>query len=174
MNDTINLSNFLKDLNIKHSDTLKSYSEDTMLLSQQPEDVAGITYYSTEHIVYNNVESIKKNSSGQYYYEFRSGRFCDIMDNIKYESSTGLDAKLVFIIGGIEYQQKEFNEFVMISAPYHDFIIQVVFTKKPVLNDEFKINSRHMLLNSIPRNVLSKSPVITMYNKYFDGMCGKI
>jgi len=174
MSNRINLSNFLKDLNIKHSDTLKSYSEGMMLLSQQPEDVAGITYYTTEHVVYNNVELIKKDSSGQYYYEYRSGRICDIIDNIKYESSTGLDANLTFVIGGIEYQQKEFNEFVMVSAPFHDFIIKVVFTKKPVSNDEFKINSRHMLLNSIPGNVLRKSQVITMYNKYDNGMCEKI
>ena len=96
------------------------------------------------------------------------------MDDIKYKSLTDLDAKLTFIIGGIEYQHDEFNEFVMISAQYHELIIRITFTKKHVSNDEFKINSRHILINNKIRSVLEKTPVITVHNKYYNRVCGNI
>jgi len=120
-----------------------------------------------------NVDVLKKNSSGQYFYEFKPDRFVDVIDEIKYVSSTNLDAKITYYIGGIEYQSEEFIEFISASAPYHDFIMRLTFMNKPDSNDEFKINSRHLLLDHEPRKLLLQNNVRTTFNRYSDGMCSK-
>ena len=95
----------------------------------------------------------------------------DIIDNIRFQSK--LNIKLTYHIGGIEYTPEEINKFVLVSAPYQDFKIKITFLEKPNLGDEFKILSRHYIINKQDRKLLQTSNVISQNNVYTNGMCVK-
>ena len=61
---------------------------------------------------------MKIDDNGCHYYEFTPERNGDIIDEIKYETSTDLDAKLTYSIDYIDYLPEKFNEFLFFSAPF--------------------------------------------------------
>lgn len=174
MCDTINLYDFIKEREFIHHSEILSYTEGLTLLVQQPKYVSGITYNFTEHISLVNVDVLKIDDTGQYYYEFSPERNGDIIDEIKYEQLTDLDAELTYNIGGIDYLSKEVNEFLFVSALYNEFKVRITFMRKPEINDKFKINSRYWLIDSEPRRLLQRSKVITKYNIYDGGICKRL
>jgi len=174
MSDIINLNDFIKEKEFIHYQRTYSYTEGLMLMIEKPKLVDGITYYFTNQFSLVNIDCLKIDDNEQYYYEFPPERIGDIIDEIKYESSTDLDSKLTYYIGGIEYQPEEFNEFVFISSPYNEFKIRITFMRKPVFDDKFKINSRYWLLDNKPRLLLGRSNVITKYNIYNNGICKRL
>jgi hypothetical protein len=175
MDDIINLYDFIKEKEFIHYQRTYSYTEGLRLLIQKPKLVHGISYYFTNHISLMNIEALKNDDNGQYYYEFTPARIGDIIDEIKYESSTNLDSKLTYYISEIEYLSEEFNEFLFISSPYNEFKIRITFMRKPVFHDKFKINSRYWLLDIEPRLLLQRTnKVITKYNIYNGGECKRL
>ena len=170
MCDTINLYDFIKKREIIHYQEILSYTEGLSLLAQQTESVSGITHYFTEKVSLMNTDVLKIDNIGQYYYEFSPDRNCDIIDEIKYVPFTNLDAKLTYYISSIEYPPEDFNEFLFCSALFNEFKVRITFIRKPKIDDKFKINSRHWLLDSTSQ-LLRRSKVITKYNIYYDGVC---
>jgi hypothetical protein len=175
MNDKINLYDFIKEREFIHSqEEINSYREGLMLLVQKPKSVHGITYYFTNQFSIVNIDCLKIDDNGYYYYEFRPERNGDIIDEIKYETSNDLDAKLIYSIGGMVYLPEEFNEFLFVSAIFNEFKVRITFMRKPVFDDKFKIILRYWLLDSEPRILLQRSNVITKYNIYNGGICEKL
>jgi len=171
MDVTINLYDFINEREFIHNKEILSYTEGLTLLAQQPKSVSGITYYIVSLM---NTDFLKIDDICQYYYEFSPERNCDIIDEIKYETSSDLDAKLTYYIGGIDYPPEEFNEFLFCSALFNEFTVRITFIRKPKIDDKFKINSRYWLLDSEPIQLLQKSKVITKYNIYDDGICKRL
>lgn len=174
MRDTINLCDYIKEREFIHNEEIYSYTEGLSLLVQQPKSVSGITYYFTNQFSLANIDVLKIDNIGQYYYEFSPERNGDIIDEIKYETNTDLDAKLTYNIGGIEYLPEEFNEFLFVSALYNEFKIRIIFMRKPEIDDKFNIHSRYWLFDSEPRRFLQRSKVITKYNMYSNGVCERL
>jgi hypothetical protein len=174
MDDKINLYDFIKDREFIHNQDIHSYMEGLMLMVQKPKSVDGITYYFTNQFSLVNIDCLKIDDDGCYYYEFTPEKNGDIIDEIKFEPLTDLDAKLTYSIGGIDYIPEEFNEFLFISAPFNEFKVRIRFMRKPDFDDKFKINSRYWLLDSNPRILLQRSNVITKYNIYNNGICKRI
>ena len=174
MCDTINLYDFIKEREFIHNKEILSYTEGLSLMAQQPISVSGITYYFTENVSLMNTDFLKIDDIFQYYYEFSPERNCDIIDEIKYETLSDLDAKLTYYIGGIEYLPEEFNEFLFCSALFNEFKVRITFIRKPKIDDKFKINSRHWLLDSEQSHLIRRSKVITKYNIYDNGICKRL
>jgi hypothetical protein len=174
MCDTINLYDFIKEREIIHVKEIQTYTEGLTLLVQQPKSVSGVTYYFTEHVSLMNIDVLKIDDIGQYYYEFSPDRNCDIIDEIKYVPFTNLDAKLTYYISGIEYPPEDFNEFLFCSALYSQFKVRITFIRIPKIDDKFKINSRYWLLDSKSSQLLRTSKVITKYNIYDNGVCKRL
>lgn len=175
MDDKINLYDFIKKREFIHSqEEINSYREGLMLLVQKPKSVDGITYYFTNQLSIVNIDCLKIDDNGYYYYEFRPERNGDIIDEIKYETSTDLDAKLTYSIGDMVYQPEEFNDFLFVSAIFNEFKVRITFMRKPYFDDKFKIISRYWLLDSEPRILLQRSNVITKYNIYNGGICERL
>jgi len=174
MCDIINLYDFIKEREIIHHQEILSYTEGLTLLIQQPISVSGVTYYFTEHVSLMNIDVLKIDDIGQYYYEFSPERNCDIVDEIKYESTSDLDAKLTYYIGGIDYPAEEFNEFLFCSALFNEFKVRITFIRKPTNDNKFKINSRYWVLDSETSQLLRRSKVITKYNIYDNGVCKRL
>jgi hypothetical protein len=174
MDDKMNLYDFIKEREIMHNQDIHSYMEGLMLMVQKPKSVDGITYYFTNQFSLMNIDCLKIDDNGYYYYEFRPERNGDIIDEIKYDTSTDLDAKLTYSISGMVYLPEEFNEFLFVSAIFNEFKVRITFMRKPVFEDTFKIISRYWLLDREPRMLLQRSNVITKYNIYNDGLCKRL
>jgi len=172
MKDPIELYNFIKNNKIIHNHNIHSYKEGLAFLVQNQRTVDGITYYFTNQYSFMNIDVLKLNDIGQYYYEITPESIGDMIDEIKYESITNLDAKLIYYIDEIEYQPECFNEFLFVSAQYNNFKIRITFMRKPQLDDTFKINSRYWLFVRKAKLLLETyDTIITKYNIYNGGMC---
>ena len=177
MSDTINLYDLIEQREFIHNQGIHTHTEGLRLFIQKQKKIDGITYYFINHFSLVNIEVLKIDEFGQYYYEFSPERMGDIIDEIKYESLTDLNAKLTYYIGGVDYIPDEFNDFVFVSAPYCELKVRITFMKKPVFDDKFKIKSRYWILDNETRLLLinhNKNKVITKYNIYSDGMCKKL
>ena len=174
MDNSINLYDFLYQKKIIHSQDIHLFREGLVLLIEKSKSCDGICYYFTDQFSLMNIDCLKIDDNGYYYYEFTPERNCDMIDDITYETLTDLDAKLTYNICGIDYIPEKFIEFLFVSAMFHEFKIRITFIRKPEFNDKFKINSRHWLFNNESRKLLTKSNVITKYNIYNNGMCQKL
>ena len=103
-------------------------------------------------------------TNGKYFYEYSVERLGEIVSNIHLDESQNLDIKLTYYIGGIKYTPDEVNEFVLISARYHDFKIRFTFLEKPNHDYEFKLFLRYYIINNIDRKLLAQSIVVTKIN----------
>ena len=172
MEDPIELYNFIKNNKIIHNHKIHTYKEGLAFLVQNQLSVDGISYYFTNQYSFMNIDVLRLNDIGQYYYEITPESIGDMIDEIKYESLTKLDAKLIYYIDEIEYQPEYFNEFLFVSAKYNNFKIRITFMRKPQLDDTFKINSRYWLFVRKTKLLLETyDTIITKYNIYNGGMC---
>lgn len=169
----IDLYDFLSTKQIIHNDTITDYLDAIKFFIENKEQANMITYNYIKHFSICNVSILETDKEGNYFYEFSVERHGDIIDNIHFESPN-INAQLTYYIGGIKYSPEEVNEFLIVSAPYHDFKIRVTFLEKPTFDDEFKILGRYYILDSPDRKLLAAEKVKTKNNIYNNGMCHRI
>ena len=172
MTTTINLQDFLSSKTILHNDTPCEYNNAVKFFIENKDNVDIITYENTRHFSLLNVSVLERDTDGKYFYQFSVKRDGDIIDNIRYESISGISAQLSYYIGGDKYSPEEVDKFVIASSIYHDFQIRVTFLEKPT-NDEFKILSRYYLVNTEDRKKLATSRVETENIIYGNGMTSR-
>jgi hypothetical protein len=176
MTDTIDLEDFLSSKKIVHGESEINHTNGIRFLieNQEKENADIITYNYTRRFSMLNISVLEIDKNGNYFYEYSLDRNADIVDNIRFESCSNLNAQLTYYIGGIEYLPEEIEKFVVVSAQYHEFKVRITFTEKPNLGDKFKLLFRYYLINSPDRTLLSKSRIKTKTNIYNYGMCIKI
>jgi hypothetical protein len=170
MTTTINLQEFLFSKRILHNETDCNYNDALKFFIQNQDNTDIITYKNTRHFSLLNVSVLERDTDGNFYYQFSIDRHGDIIDNICYESISGINAQLSYYIGGHKYMPEEIDKFVIASSMYHDFQIRVTFLEKQTTNDEFKICSRFYLINPEDRKKLATSKVETKNIIYSNGM----
>jgi len=168
---TINLQNFLSSKRILHNETDFDYNDALKYFIENQDNADIITYKNTRHFSLLNVSVLERDADGKFYYQFSIDRHGDIIDNICFESISGIPAQLSYYIGGDKYMPEEINKFVIASSMYHDFQIRVTFLEKQTTNDEFKILSRYYLVNTEDKKKLTTSKVETENIIYYNGMC---
>ena len=175
MTTTINLQDFLSSKKILHNETPCEYNNALRFFieNQEKESVDIITYENTRHVSLLNVSVLERDTDGKYFYQFSVKRDGDIIDNIRYESISGILAQLSYYVGGDKYMPEEVDKFVIASSMYHDFQIRVTFLEKQTCNDEFKILSRYYLINTEDRKKLATSRVKTENIIYSNGMTSR-
>ena len=170
---TINLLNFLSSKRILHNKMPCEYNDALRFFIENQDNTDIITYENTKHFSLLNVSVLERDADGKYFYQFSVKRDGDIIDNISYESISGIPAQLSYYIGGDKYSPEEVDKFVIASSMYHDFQIRVTFLEKQKCNDEFKILSRYYLINQEDRKKLALSRVETENIIYHDGMTSR-
>lgn len=173
MTTTINLQDFLSSKTILHNDTPCEYNNALRFFIENKDNVDIITYENTRHFSLLNVSVLERDTDGNYFYQFSIKRDGDIIDNIRYESISGIPAQLSYYIGGDKYSPEEVDKFVIVSSMYHDFQIRVTFLEKQTTNDGFKILSRYYLVNTEDRKKLATSRVETENIFYSNGMTSR-
>jgi len=169
----INLNDFLSSKKILHNETSCEYNNALRFFIENQKNADIITYENIKHFSLLNVSVLERDADGKYFYQFSVKRDGDIIDNIRYESISGIPAQLSYYIGGDKYMPKEVDKFVIASSMYHDFQIRVTFLEKQTCNDEFKILSRYYLVNTEDRKKLATSRVETENIIYSNGMTGR-
>jgi len=168
----IDFQDFLTNKKIFTSNFLNEYDAAKYLLNNK-ENMDIITYNFTRHFSMFNVDVLEKDKNENYYYDVSVDKIGDIVDNIGVKSGENIKLQLSYIIGNNEYQQEQFNEFVIISAKYTSLKIRITFLEKPLMDSEFKINLRYYLLQDNYRELLISHQVMTKNNKYYGGYCYK-
>jgi len=171
MTTTINLQDFLSSKRILHNETHCEYNNALRFFIENQDNADIITYENTRYFSLLNVSVLERDADGNFFYQFSVKRDGDIIDNICYESISGIPAQLSYYIGGDKYMPEEVDKFVIASSMYHDFQIRVTFLDKQTTNDEFKILSRYYLVNTDDRKKLATNRVETENNIYMNGMC---
>lgn len=170
MTTTINLQEFLSSKKFLHNETPCEYNNALSFFIENQGSADIITYENTRHFSLLNVSVLERDTDGKYFYQFSVKRDGDIIDNIRYESISGIPAQLSYYIGGDKYMPEEVDKFVIASSMYHDFQIRVTFLEKQTCNDEFKILSRYYLINTEDRKKIATSRVETENIIYGNGM----
>ncbi len=169
----MNLQDFLSSKKILYNETPCEYNNALRFFIENQESADIITYENIRHFSLLNVSVLERDTDGKYFYQFSVKRDGDIIDNIRYESISGISAQLSYYIGGDKYMPEEVDKFVIVSSMYHDFQIRVTFLEKQTCNDEFKILSRYYLLNTEDRKKLATSRVETENIFYANGMTSR-
>ena len=159
----INLNDFLSSKRILHNETSCEFNNALRFFIENQDNADIITYENTRHFSLLNVSVLERDADGKYFYQFSVKRDGDIIDNIRYESISGITAQLSYYIGCDKYMPEEVDKFFFVSSPYHDFQIRVTFLEKQTTNDEFKIHSRYYLINTEDRKNLAKSKIKFVY-----------
>lgn len=170
---TINLLDFLENKRILHNKTPCEYNNALRFFIENQESTDIITYENIKHFSLLNVSVLERDANGKYFYQFSVKRDGDIIDNIHYESISGIQAQLSYYIGGDKYSPEEVDKFIIASSMYHDFQIRVTFLEKQTCNDEFKILSRYYLINPEDRKKLASNRVETENIIYYNGMTSR-
>lgn len=172
MENNIDLKHFLSSKKILHSESAVDYYSAIKFFVENEKNADIITYnYSN---ILSGISVLEIDREGNYFYEYTPEKIGDIIDNINIQSLTNLQIQLSYYIGGIKYTPEELNEFIFISAQYHELKIRITFLERPNLNDEFKLLSRYYLINSHDRDLLAKSRITVKNNIYNYGMCIKL
>jgi hypothetical protein len=166
---TIKLDEFLSGLEILESeaqnfnDAMKCY-----IVNADKADI--ITYDSISRLSLNNIDMLKINSKGQYYYDFKPDKNCDIINNIRIESPN-CQTKKSYVVSGVEYSDAKLDTFVITAAPYSEFLVRITFCEKPTADAKVNILIKCYLLSLDCRNTLMKLNIITKNNIYSNGVC---
>jgi hypothetical protein len=116
-----------------------------------------------------SLTQLKKDEKGNYYYDFRPERDCDIVDSFIIESNKQIEVS--FYCGGVYYSSNEFQEFIFTASPYHELRIRITFLETP---DDLQIKYISILLkNNEDRRKLLFNSVRTKYMVYRSGMTYK-
>lgn len=167
----VNLADFLSSRRILHNETLLEYNDALVYCLQNRRIADIITYQNERQFVLNNISILEKDTNENLFYEFSVKRQGDIVDSIRFESTSNLNVELSYYIGGIKYMPEDFTGFVFISSLYNDFHIRITFLEKPCVDAEFKIRARYYLIDTVDRNILAESRVVTQNIIYSEGMC---
>ena len=169
----MNLQDFFSSKKILYNETPCEYNNALRFFIENQESADIITYENIRHFSLLNVSVLERDTDGKYFYQFSIKRDGDIIDNIRYQSISGIPAQLSYYIGGDKYSPEEVDKFVIVSSMYHDFQIRVTFLEKQTTNDEFKILSRYYLVNTEDRKKLATSRVETENIIYGNGMTSR-
>lgn len=169
----MNLQDFFSSKKILYNETPCEYNNALRFFIENQESADIITYENIRHFSLLNVSVLERDTDGKYFYQFSIKRDGDIIDNIRYQSISGIPAQLSYYIGGDKYMPEEVDKFVITSSMYHDFQIRVTFLEKQTTNDEFKILSRYYLVNTEDRKKLATSRVETENIIYDNGMTSR-
>lgn len=172
MDKFTNYCEFKSTLKILHNDSIKNYSDAIKFFIENESDTYTITYKQTKKIILFNIDMMKINANGNYYFDFSMDRKTDIIDDINIEFENIQEYKMKYLIGGNLYEPENVNEFIFIAAQYHEFRIQIEFLKKPINNIEFCVSWKSYILNKSQRRLLGQNPVFTKSNLYLCGMFG--
>ncbi len=167
----VNIDDFLSTRRILHNETPLEFNDALMYFMQNREIADIITYQNESQFVLNNINILEKDRNLNLFYQFSVKREADIVDSIRFESTSNLNVELSYYIGGIKYMPEKFSEFVTIASAYNDFQIRVTFLESPSVDAEFKIVARYYLINSDDRNILVRNKVVTKNIIYFEGVC---
>jgi hypothetical protein len=174
MTDVINYNEFMSKQTILHSDEAKNFNDGLLFFIENSNYTNIITYNTVDTILFKNVNTLGVDSNNNYYYEYSTDRKGDIIDNINFDSK-GAKFTISYYIGHILYDPSEVKEFIIISAPFHEFKIRITFLETPANELEFSIHSRvYILSNDYRKQLCSRSTIITNTNIYKEGMCGKL
>ena len=172
MQNGIIYDSFMSEKKLLHSDTVKNYNEGLLYFIENKQNVDGITFNKVDKFLLFNIGILEIDENNNYYYEHSVSRDADIVDNIRYESEMK-NVSITYYIGGILYQPSDVKEFILISAPYHEFKVRITFLEKPSTDAEFKIHSRVYLLGTEHRKKIANNTVITNNILYRNGICEK-
>jgi hypothetical protein len=142
------------------------------ILQSIPESEIKI-YTVNKTIQVTPLTQLKKDEKGNYYYDFRPERDCDIVDKFIIESNNKIEVS--FYCGGVYYSSKEFQEFIFTASPYHELRIQITFLETPSVKEQIQIKYRSYWINNNEyRRRLVLNSVRTKYMIYRSGMTYKI
>ena len=171
---SVNLANFLSTLRILHHEPLMEYNDALLYFLQNRAIADIITYQNERTFVLMNLSILEKDANANPFYQFSIKREGDIVDNIRFESTSNLNVQLSYYIGGSMYLPEDVSEFVIIASAYNDFEIRITFLEQPSVDAEFKIRARYYLLLSDDREKLMHSKLETQNMIYSSGMCHKL
>jgi hypothetical protein len=163
---------FMSEKTILHSDTVTNYSDGILFLLENESNADMITYNKTDKFLLLSVGVLNVDENNNYYYEYSVKRTGDIIDNIRIECQNKI--KVSYYIGGCQYHPDVVEQFIPVSAIYHDFTIRITFLEKPTNEIEFVIYSRIYLLGKEHRKNMARNTIITKSNIYRNGMCGQL
>jgi hypothetical protein len=114
------------------------------------------------------------NTHGKRYFVISINRSCDIVDNIKVDTTNNKNIKINYMItsnnNSYMYDTYEFDKFIFISGQLTNFDIVVTFQETPI-NDTIRVHSRKWFLGSEERNLLSSSEITDNNVVYSKGLC---
>lgn len=172
MDKTINLDEFLSRKKNLHYENTTNYTDAFRFFveNEKKSDITSFDLVRTFSLM--NTAVLEKDEDNNYYYQYFVYRYGDIVDNIRFESTSNLNVKLSYYIENKKYMPEELDKFVFVAAPYSDFFVRVTFMEKPTNNYEFNVISRHYLINLSDRTTLMRAnKVITKDgNVYTNGI----
>ena len=168
----VHLDEFMSNLRPLASDA-QNYEEAMDIYKTHMNQTDSVTYNMGHTIIIYNINMLKMNIAGNYYYDFKINRYGDIVNNIRIEGPSNTQVKKSFIISGVEYSPIDLGSFVFAAAPYTDLVLRITFCEKPAVYDKFTISAQYYLLNSDYRDVLKNNIVISTSNIYKSGICIK-
>ena len=163
---------FIKSKMIKHNDLIDNYQDGMKYLNETDNEI--ISYNTHKKIKFFNVNAltVDKNNNYIYIYNFerRSG---DVVNNIKFVSSSNKNIKMIFILGGVEYDN--INTYIHALSSYHNLQLKFIFTEKPNIDDEICLYYENYLLNYFNLHKLRNCQIVqTNTNVYLHGLTGRI
>lgn len=175
----IDFDSYYANLNISHVDTFENVYDcfgdkenKAIHYLWNNEKLDGLTYYKIDQInLFYIILNIDNN--GHYYYDHHVDRGCDIVSDFNVKSCR-INYKLTYLIGELEYQQNEFNEFIHIAAQYHDFKIRFTFMETPNYDDVMILCYKKCILQNQIWRFLCKNSIVTKNIFYNYGLSKKI
>jgi hypothetical protein len=166
------LDDFISNLSPLNSG-VENYEDALNIYKTHMDQIDSIMYNMTHNIIIYNINMLKLNINGKYYYDFKIDKLGDIVNNIRVEGPQNIQIKKSYIISGVEYSPIDFGTFVFAAAPYTNLVLRIIFCEKPNIYDKFTILMRYYLLNPDYKNVLKNNIVISTSNIYKNGICIK-
>lgn len=165
----IRFNDFMANKFIYHSELMINFDEACKIFDKK-NNIDMITYNNLDVVQLENVETMRTDENGHYFYEFEPPRCADIIDNIRIDC-INIKHKICYLIGGSEYSPFFINEFLPVAAIYFRFVIKIIFLEKPNIDDKIYIYTRSYIMNEKDKNILKNNMVLTSYMIYNSGMC---
>lgn len=156
-----------KIFNVLDGDTNLDYIDAIQILLQK-KDFDMIKYFHVDEIHIQNIDALRTNNRGRYYYEINLARDCDIISDFQFISSdTNIDFSI--ILNDI-YECKEVKELILVACPYTSAKLRITFRELPKYDDKIRIHYYKYLCSSDTRNHLMRTKIITSSFVYNEGV----
>jgi len=170
----IDLYEFLSKLNIVHTTLTNNHDTLMYLVENENKKIDCTTYKHVDNFLLFNVDVMKINSEGKYYYECPLHKDADMVGDFKLETQLKMNANI--LVNNDSYTFEEMDKLIHLTSQYSDTRIQFTFLEKPNIDDKFTLYHTKYYLNSDLRRKLahSESGIITKHSTYKNGFCKKI